>query len=98
MFSIILTQLREDVDKFRKRAWHSITSFVDHVIQINVGQKDKESQWRIVDLAEFLYTALLYQVMTNRNINTATLLEQYSVLVEKEQSGDFFTRLVIMSA
>ena len=29
--------------------------------------------------------ALLYQVMTNRNINTATSLEQYSVLVEKEQ-------------
>ena len=50
-----------------------------------------------MDLAEFLYTALLYQAMTNRNINTATLFEQYSVLVEKEQWGDFFTRLVIMS-
>ena len=43
-----------------------------------------------MDLAEFLYTALLYQVMTNRNINAA-LLEQYSVLVEKEQWGDFYT-------
>ena len=65
----------------------------------NVGQKDKENQWRIVDLAEFLYTALLYQAMTNRNINAATLLEKYSVLVEKEQWGDFqFTQLVIMSA
>ena len=74
MFSIILTQLREDVDKFRKWAWRSITSFVDHAIQINIGQKDKESQWRVVDLAEFLYTALLYQAMTNRNINAATLL------------------------
>ena len=59
------------------------------MIQINVGQKDKENQWRVVDLAEFLYTALLYQAMTNRNIHAATLLEQYSVLVEKEQWGDF---------
>ena len=53
--------------------------------------------WRVVDLAEFLYNVLLYQAMTNRNINAATLLEQYSVLVAKEQWGDFFTRLVIMS-
>ena len=42
-----------------------------------------------MDLAEFLYTALLYQAMTNRNINAATLLEQYSVLVEKEQCATF---------
>ena len=37
------------------------------------------------------YTALLlqYQAMTNRNINAATSHEQYSVLVEKEQWGDF---------
>ena len=42
-----------------------------------------------MDLAEFLYTALLYQAMINRNINAATLLEQYSVLVEKEQWHDF---------
>ena len=42
-----------------------------------------------MDLAEFLYTALLYQAMTNRNINAATLLEQYSVLdlVEKKNNG-----------
>ena len=70
--------------------WHSITSFIGHASQIYVGQKDKENQWRVADLAEFLYTALLYQAMTNRNINAATLLEQYSVLVEKEQWGDFF--------
>ena len=86
------------IEKFRKWAWHSITSLIYHTIQINVGQKDKGSQWRVVDLAEFLYTALLYQAMTNRNINAATLLDQYSVLVEKEQWGDFFIRLVIMSA
>ena len=83
------------IEKFRKWAWHSITSLIYHAIQINVGQKDKGSQWRVVDLAEFHYTALLYQAMT---INAATLLEHYSVLVEKEQWGDFFTRLVIMSA
>ena len=81
------------IDGFNKWAWRSITSFIDHAIQINVGQKDKENQWRVVDLAEFLYTALLYQAMTNKAINAATLLEQYSVLVEKEQWGDFFTRL-----
>ena len=55
------------IDKFRKCAWHSITSLIDHAIQIIVGQKDKGSQWSVVDLAEFLYTALLYQAMTNRN-------------------------------
>ena len=31
-----------DIDKFRKWVWHNITSFIDHAIQINVGQKDKE--------------------------------------------------------
>ena len=51
-----------------------------------------------MDLQEFPYTALLYQAMTNRNIVAATSFEQYSVLVEKEQWGDFFTRLVIVSA
>ena len=61
------------------------------MFQINVGQKDKESQWRVLDLQEFPYTALLYQAMTNRNIDAATSLEQYSVLVEKEQWDDFYT-------
>ena len=60
------------------------------MIQINIGQKDienlRENQWRVVDL---LYTALLYQAMTNRNINAATLLEQYSVLVEKNNGATF---------
>ena len=85
------------IDGFNKWAWCSIISLINHAIQINIGQKDKENEWRVVDLAEFLYIALLYQAMTNRNINAAPLLEQYSVLVEKEQWGDFFTRLVIMS-
>ena len=53
------------------------------------NQKGKENQWRVADLQEFLYTALLYQAMINRNINAATSLKQYSVLFEKEQWGDF---------
>ena len=64
------------IDGFNKWVWCSITSFIDHAIQINAGQKDKENQWRVADLEEFLYTALLYQAMTNRNINAATSLEQ----------------------
>ena len=43
----------------------------------------------VADLEGFLYTALLYQAMTNRNINAATSLEQYSILVKKEQQGEF---------
>ena len=57
---LLLVVLLQTIDKFRKWAWHNITSFLDYAIQINVGQKDKESQWRVVDLAEFLYTTLLY--------------------------------------
>ena len=53
---------------------HSIISFIDHTLKINVGQKHKETQWRGADLQEFLYTALLYQAMTNRNINAVTIL------------------------
>ena len=30
-------------------------------------------------------------------LNASTSLEQYSVLAQKEQWGDFFTRLVIVS-
>ena len=73
--------------KFNPSNLNTLT--VDHASQINVGQKGKENQWRVADLQEFLYTALLYQAMTNRYINAATSLEQYSVLVEKEQRGEF---------
>ena len=61
--------------------WCSVTSFIDHASQINVGQKGKENQWRVADSQEF--------PVYNRNINAATSLEQYSVLVEKEQWSDF---------
>ena len=60
-----------------------------YIIYINVGQKVKKINGRYSGFTRFLYTALLYQAMTNRNINAATSLEQYSVLVEKEQWGDF---------
>ena len=61
-----------------------------YTIQINVGQKDKENQWRVVDLEEFLYTALLYQAMTNRNTNAATSLKQ-------KNNGRLLSWLVIVS-
>ena len=36
--------------------------------------KHKEIQWRVAESQKFLYTSLLYQVMTNRIINAATSL------------------------
>ena len=50
-----------------------------------------ENQWRIMVIEEFLHTALLYQASNTRNINAVAVLEQYLVLVEKEQWGDFCT-------
>ena len=67
------------------------------MFQINVGQKNKENQWSIVDLQEFLYTALLYQAMTNRNINVSSSLKQY-FLAKKEQWDGLFAQLVVVSA
>ena len=52
--------INRSIDEFKKWAWPSITSFIDHALQINVGQKIKENQWRVADLQEFPYTALLY--------------------------------------
>ena len=69
--------------------WHFITSFIDHTIQIYVGQKPTENQWRVLVLEEFLHTALLYQATNTRNINLLAVLKQYLVLVKKEQWGDF---------
>ena len=54
-------------------------------------QKDKRNQWRVAGLEEFLYTAILYQAMTNTNINAATLLEQYSILVKRTIGRLFYT-------
>ena len=63
------------IDAFNYRAWHFITSFVDHAIQIYVGQKARENQWRVMVLDEFLHTALLYQTTNTRNINVVAVLE-----------------------
>ena len=37
-----------NIDEFDYKAWHFITSFIDHAIQIYVGQKATENQWRIM--------------------------------------------------
>ena len=42
-----------------------------------------ENQWRVMVLEEFLCTALVYQMTNTRNINVVVVLEQYSVLIEK---------------
>ena len=54
-----LTSLPIDVLSYW--AWRCITSFIDHAIQIYVGQKGKANQWKVTVLEEFLHTVLLYQ-------------------------------------
>ena len=58
-----------------------------YAIQIHVGQKAEENQWRVTVLhsvlQEFLHIALLYQATNTRNIDDLAVLEQYLVLVEK---------------
>ena len=46
----------------------------------------------------FLHTGLLYQAMTTGNINVIVVLEQCSVLVEKEWWGYFSAQLVVVNA
>ena len=53
------TQLAIDVLSYW--AWRCITSFIDHAIQIYVGQKGKANQWKVTVLEEFLHAVLLYQ-------------------------------------
>ena len=72
------------IDKFSYKAWHFITSFIDYTIQIYVGQKARENQWRVMVIERVLHTALLYQASNTRNINAVAVLEQYLVLVDKE--------------
>ena len=72
------------IDEFNYRAWHFITSFIDYAIQIYVGQKARENQWRVMVLEEFLHIALLYQATNTRNINVIAVLEQYLARAEKE--------------
>ena len=48
------------IDRLSYWRWHCIISFIDHAIQINVGQKDKANQWKVTVLEEFLHIVLLY--------------------------------------
>ena len=51
------------------------TSFIDHAIQIYVGQKDKANQWKVIMvLEEFLHALLLYQEITARILNVLAVL------------------------
>ena len=84
MFILVIRSYTVAIDEFSYRAWHFITSFIDYAIQIYVGQKARENQWRVMVIGEFLHTALLYQASNTRNINAVAILEQYLVLVEKE--------------
>ena len=70
-----------DIDMLSYWAWCCITLFIDHAIQIYVGQKDNANQWKVTVLEEFLHTVLLYQAITVRSINILAVL---SVLIEKE--------------
>ena len=79
------------IDEFSYRAWHFITSFIDYAIQIYVGQKARENQWRVMVIEEFLHTALLHQASNTRNINAMAVLVQYLVLVEKNNGMTFCT-------
>ena len=54
--------------------WRYIKSFIEHAIQIYVGQKDNANQWKVTVLEEFLHTALLYQAITARIINVLAVL------------------------
>ena len=49
------------IDMLSYWAWHCITSFMYHTIQIYVGQKDNANQWKVMVLKEFLHAVLLYQ-------------------------------------
>ena len=52
---------QSSIDVLSYWAWRCITSFIDHAIQIYVGQKDNANQWKETVLEEFLHTVLLYQ-------------------------------------
>ena len=54
------------------------------MIQTYVREKAMDNQWRIMVLEEFVHTALLHQVTSTRNINIGAVLEQYSVVTDKE--------------
>ena len=84
------------IDMFNYRAWHLITSFIDYPIQIYVGQKATENQWRVMALEEFLHTALLNQATNTRNIkNVVAVLEQYLSSLKKNNEVTFLYNRVL---
>ena len=48
----------QPIDRLSYWAWRCITLFIDHAIQIYVGQKDNANQWKVMVLKEFLHTVL----------------------------------------
>ena len=56
------------IDNFNYTMWQFNLLFMDHAIQIYVG----ENQWKVMVLEVFLYAALLYQVTTNSKINVGS--------------------------
>ena len=71
------------IDVLSYWTWRCITSFIDHAIQIYVGQKHNANQWKVTVLEEFLHAVLLYQSITVRIINVLAVLKLYSGLVGK---------------
>ena len=53
--------LVDGIDELSYWVWHFITSFIDHVIQIYVGQKDTADQWNVTVLEEFFHVVSLYR-------------------------------------
>ena len=77
-------QLMRIIDGFNYKALHFITSFIDHAIQIYVGQNTTENQWILMVLRIVLYTTLLYQATSTRITSLLAVLKQYLGLVQKE--------------
>ena len=87
-----------DIEEFNYKTRHFISSFRDHVIQIYVGQKPGENQWRPGNgfrrVSSHCITVLSEQY---RNINVVVVLEQYLVFVKKNNVVTY-VQLVIVSA
>ena len=63
-----------------------------YAIQIYIGQKARENQWRVV---EFLHTALLYQVTSTRKTSIDCTETIQSLL--KKNNGMTSVQFVIVS-
>ena len=84
IYKSIFYMTTDSIDGFKYKAWHFITSFIDLMIQIYVGQKVTKNQWRVMVLQIVLHTTLLYRATNTRNTNVLAVFKQYLVLVQKE--------------